>query len=241
MPGYVQVATLSLDRGKDHYDSSLLTSFLTRRTSRIPYDGRRIDERDLEQVREWVHAHGHYFAWTQNLEEVRWFLELNADTIAEDLQVCAVRQELHHWMRFTKQQAERERDGLWATCMNQNGALLWYMTKYPKILRINWIERFFKRNYSKTQAGTPAIGWIEGGIETREEQFEAGRLVLDFWIKLTELRVQMLPFGSLYTNPASNKEVGKRTGAPRFWLIFRMGFGQVPPESFRLPPEQLFI
>jgi hypothetical protein len=111
----------------------------------------------------------------------------------------------------------------------------------PQVLKAGWARRPFQWGYLRTQAGTPAVGWIEGPIETRRDQFSAGRFVLDFWIELHRLGIGMLPFGSLYTNQASNVKVGERTGAPRFWLIFRMGRGARPPRSFRRPIAQLFI
>ena len=238
---YKPVAKLHLHRGGNPGDAELLPSFLNRGTSRIPYDGRNLDERHLLDLQEWVATHGHQLSWTDDAEAVKWFIELNAETIAEDLQSPPVRRELHRWTRVTQRQAKKSGDGLWARCMNQNGVLLWYMTKFPRILRVGAFRRFFKRRYLATQEGTPAVGWIEGSLRTREQQFQAGRIVLGFWIRLTQFNIRMLPYGSLYTNQASNTQVGGRTGAPGFWLIFRMGYGPLPPESYRLPTSSLFI
>ena len=238
---YKPVATLRLHQGGDEGDAELLAPFLKRRTSRIPYDGRTLEKRPLTDLRKRMANQGHGFSWTDDAEAVKWIMELNAETIADDLQSPPVRRELHSWTRVTQREAQKSGDGLWARCMNQHGVLLWYMTKFPRTLRIAAFRRFFKRAYLATQAGTPAIGWIEGGLRTRQQQFQAGRVALDFWVRLTQFDIQMLPFGSLYTNQASHAQVAGRTGAPEFWLIFRMGYGPVPPKSYRLPTSALFV
>ena len=238
---YVPVAALSLESDPKLDDAQLLDPFLERRTSRIPYDGQKLEPRDLHALRDLAARAGHEFAWTQEEENVRWFLNLNAETIVEDLQQQAIRRELHQWMRFTRFRARRTGDGLWSRCMNQNAFLMWFMIRYPHVLKARWVNQALQQGYLRTQAGTPAVGWIEGVIETREDQFAAGRFVLDFWIELHRLGIDMMPYGSLYTNQASNLKIGERTGAPGFWLIFRMGHGVRPPQSFRRPAAQLFI
>lgn len=238
---HVPVAVLSLESDPKQDDARLLDSFLERRTSRIPYDGQKLESRDLHALRDLAACAGHEFAWTQEEESVRWFLKLNAETIVEDLQQHAIRRELYQWTRFTSRRARRTGDGLWSRCMNQNAFLMWFMIRYPQVLKIRWINQALQQGYLRTQGGTPAVGWIEGVIETRKDQFSAGCFVLDFWIELHRLGIDMMPYGSLYTNRASNAKVSERTGAPRFWLIFRMGYGVRPPQSFRRPAAQLFI
>ena len=238
---HTNVASITLKESDAERDPSILELFLARRTSRLPYDGRNIEGDDLSFLKNLTSTRGHDFSWTQDDNEVEWYIELNANTISEDLQNSYVRKELRDWMRFSRNEAEEKRDGLWAECMNQNPLEMRLATACPGILEIPPLKKIFRKYYMRTQAGTPAIGWIEGSIGTREEQFEAGRFLLDFWLKLTEFKIWMLPFGSLYTNMKSNKMVGERTKAPKFWLIFRMGYGPTPPESFRLEPEKLFI
>ena len=238
---YVRVARLALDAGDDKHSAPLLTPFLLRRTSRIPYDGRPVDSQAMGDLRALARERGHRFGWTQDPESVRWLMELNAETIADDLQVPAIRQELHRWMRFTRREAELKADGLWTACLNENSGLAWYMTRAPQILRLNFVRRTLRNSYLGAQAGTPAIGWIAGDIRTREQQFAAGCFLLDFWVRLTAWGLYIMPYGSLYTNSQSNKEVGLDTGDPDFWMIFLMGYGPVPPKSFRLPIEHLIM
>ena len=238
---YTRIANLSLRNAVHAQSVSLLPLFLKRRTSRIPYDGRPINEEHVRVLQQSAHDRGHQFSWTQNPEDVRRIMELNADTISEDLQRGDVRNELHQWMRFTDREAREKGDGLWTRCMNQNSLLAWFTTINPTLLQFGWIKRCARAYYLKTQSGTPAIGWIAGSIATRREQFEAGRFFLDFWLELTRHGIWILPYGSLYTNPASNKQIGEQIGAPNFWLIFRMGYGATPPQSFRLPTEELFL
>ena len=240
-PRYVPVAVLSLESDPGLEDAQLLDPFLERRTSRVPYDGQTLEARDLQALRDLAAGAGHEFAWTQEEESVRWFLTLNAETIVEDLQQPAVRRELHQWMRFTGLRARTTGDGLWSRCMNQNAFFMWFMVRYPQVLKVSWVSQALQRGYLRTQAGTPAVGWIEGVIETREDQFSAGRLLLDFWIELHRLGIDMMPYGSLYTNQWSKAKVSERTGAPGFWLIFRMGHGARPPQSYRRPAAELFI
>jgi hypothetical protein len=236
---HVPVAHLSLEQGRDERTASLLAPFLFRQTSRIPYNGQRVDGHALGDLRAQAMERGHRFCYTQDPASVRWAMKLNSETIANDLQAPAVRQELRRWMRLTRAEAESKADGLWSACLNQNSVLAWYMTRAPQTLRLDFARRVLLDSYLSSQAGTPAVGWIAGDIRTRERQFEAGRFLLDFWVRLTAWGLYIMPYGSLYTNSQSNMEVGLRTGDPGFWLIFRMGYGPVPPKSFRLPVERL--
>jgi nitroreductase len=238
---YVPVARLALDAGDDQNSASLLTPFLLRRTSRLPYDGRRVDSQALGDQKALARERGHRFGCTQDPRSVRWVMEFNAETIAYDLQVPAIRQELRRWIRFTRREAENKADGLWTACLNENSGLAWYLTRAPQLLLLPFARRILRDSYLAAQAGTPAIGWISGDTGTREKQVEAGRFLLDFWVRLTAWGLYILPYGSLYTNSQSNREVGLRTGDPDFWMIFRMGYGRVPPKSFRLPVQRLLM
>ena len=238
---YVPVASLSLDPSRVDSSADVLEPFLLRRTSRVPYDGRQVGDLALVELRDLARVGGHRFSWTQEPSEVRWAMELNAETIADDLQVPAIREELRRWIRLTRGEAEAKADGLWTECLNESSGIAWSMTRAPQVLRLSLARRIARDVYLKTQAGTPAIGWVAGDIRTRTGQFEAGRFLLDFWTTLTARDIYMMPYGSLYTNQASNAQVGERTGDPDFWLIFRMGYGPVPPKSYRLPVEELVL
>lgn len=238
---YTKVATLALDGNASDEDAAMLEPFERRRTARIPYDGRRIPEDHLQALKVIAAGRDQLFAWTQDPNEVRWHLELNVETIIDDLQSRPIRREIELWTRLTRGHAERARDGLWARCMNQKPLDLWMGFRFPWMLKLPVLHGMFKRMYLRTQAGTPAVGWLVGSVGEREQQFELGRFMLDWWLEVTKRDVFVLPFGSVYTNPASHALAGERIGAPNFWIIMRMGYCDPPPKSFRLDPDDLWI
>lgn len=238
---HTRVARLDLEEGSVPGDAALLEAFQRRRTGRFPYDGRPIPVADLERLAALVAEGGHSFGWTQDPARIRRLMELNADAIADDLQVASIRDELRAWTRFTRGEAERTRDGLWAACMNQSGVGLWMTYAFPWVLRLAPVRAVATRRYLATQGGTATIGWIAGSIDDRTAQFEAGRVLLDWWLELTGLGIDMLPYGSLYTRPEAHRAVADEIGEPAWWILVRMGYGRVPPKSYRLDPETLWI
>ena len=220
---------------------ALLHLFERRRTGRFPYDGRPIPVADLERLAAFVAERGHRLGWTQDPQQIRCLMHLNADTIADDLQVAPIRRELREWTRFTRAEAERKRDGLWAACMNQSGIELWMTYAFPWVLRIGPVRRMATRRYLATQDGTATIGWIAGAIDDRRAQIEAGRLVLDWWLELTDLGIDILPYGSLYTRPEAYRATAEEIGEEDWWILVRMGYGETPPRSYRLDPDTLWL
>lgn len=241
--GHTRVARLALAEGRAGAPDAdgLLELFDRRRTGRFPYDGRPIPVAGLQRLAALVAERGHRFGWTQDPAQIRRLMELNADAIAEDLQVAPIRRELRAWTRFTRAEAERTRDGLWAACMNQSGLGLWTTYAFPWVLRIGAVRRMATRRYLASQGGTATIGWIAGAIDDRRSQLEAGRLLLDWWLDLTDLGIDMLPYGSLYTRPEAYRATADEIGEGSWWILVRMGYGEAPPRSYRLGSDELWL
>lgn len=221
--------------------AELLDLLERRRTGRFPYDGRPVPDVDLERLAAVVERGGHRFGWTHDPDRIRRLMELNADTIADDLQEAPIRRELRAWTRFTRAEAERTGDGLWAACMNQSGAQLRFTYAFPWILRFGWVRRMASRGYLQSQGGTATMAWMAGSLDDRSAQFETGRTMLDWWLELTALGIDMLPYGSLYTRPEAYRAAADEIGVPDWWIIVRLGYGPEPPRSFRLDPESLWL
>ena len=238
--GHTRVAGLRLGgvRPPDAAGAALMTR---RRTGRFPYDGRPVPDEDLRSLRAVVEPAGHRFGWTHDPELIGSIMELNADTIADDLQERPIREEVRAWTRFTRRQAERTGDGLWAACMNQGPLGLWLTYRFPWVLRAAPVRRAASKRDLASQGGTATIAWISGAIEERWQQLETGRMMLDWWLRLTERGVAMLPYGSLYTRRSAYREVAGLIGEDDWWIVVRLGYGPAPPRSFRLAPEALWI
>ena len=82
-------------------------------------------------------------------------------------------------------------------------------------------------------------------MSTTDDAVAAGRLLLRLWLRLAAHGVAVHPMGSLVTNPASLAEVdrtiaevtgrARRPDAGLTWMVLRLGYGEVPPESLRVP------
>ncbi len=231
------VARLSLAAGPEERDDRAL--LLRRRTSRIPYDGRPAPEDALADLSETGRRGGHVARFSSDPDFVRWVLELNAATLFYDLAEDERRAEIRHWTRTSNRAANRSGDGFSPRCMGFPGVLIWLFFDHHRAIRP--LEPVIRRLYAHQLRGTATVGWIEGPWRSPQDWYDAGRMLLRFWLAATAHGLVLQPFGSVITNPTSHARLAERieAGADPVWLLLRLGYSREPPRSERLPAEEL--
>jgi nitroreductase len=233
--GDVPVARLSLAPGPS--DGVAREALLRRRTSRLPYDARPADERALGELAAVAARFGHTARFSSDPGFVAWVLALNAATVFYDLAEADRRAEIRRWTRTTEGEAALTNDGFSPRCLGFPGPLLRLFFDHHRVIRS--LEPLLKRLYVRQMRGTATVGWIAGPWTTNEDWYGAGRMLLRFWLALTEHGLDLQPFGSVITNPIAHARLDERLGneTEQVWLLLRVGYGTEPPRSARLPLE----
>ena len=217
---------------------------VTRRTSRLSYDGKAVEPEALAAVAAIAAREGHVMTSSSDPKTVQWVLDLNKLTLFGDLDDPATRTELRKWIRTSDEEAAARPDGLWSHCLRMPGRLLKSFfdehEKYVRGWRRTWCERLLMRG----MRGTKTVAWWSGPFETPRDWISCGRVLGRSWLEFTRRGIQVHPFGSVITNPAAYKEFTTRVGSSergRGWLLIRLGRSASAPRSYRVPPADVFL
>ena len=216
-----------------------------RRTNRLPYDGRDLPEEVLAELALECVVAGHRIGSTDSRHHVARVVDLNQRTLFDDLATPPVREELRAWMRYSSRSAAASADGFSPECLVTPGPLLRSVFEHPRLWATGPMQALSRRVYLRSMRGTPRVAWVRGPMDTTDDAVAAGRLLIRLWLRLADHGVAVHPMGSLVTNPASLSEVDAMvaavTGRPvrpdagLTWMVLRLGYGDVPPESLRVP------
>lgn len=234
------VARLSLadGHGSPRFARELLER---RRTSRLPYDGRRPPDDDLAALAAVAAELGHEASFTTDPALVEWVVGLNADTVFYDLDEDDRRAEIASWTHASER-AARAGNGFSPRCLGFPPPLVWLF------FHAHWlfhgpVRAAARRLYLRSMASTSTVGWMAGPWSAPEEWLDAGRMLMRFWLALTERGLYLQPFGSVITNPTAHGRLAERLAVDEsereVWLLFRLGYGPEPPRSARRPLEEM--
>jgi hypothetical protein len=214
---------------------------LERRTSRLPYNNQKIDLQIIPELQAEAKAWGHELFVRNDPEAIRWIVELNQDSLFNDLEDEGTREELKNWLRYDKKEAQTKKDGLSYEALRMPGWLMRFWT-------LPGIKQFATWIYGRTMRGIANIAWIQGPFVTVEDMLRTGHLLIRLWLIMTKHKIFLHPYGSIITNDKSRTEMLKKmdigdeeNGHKMVWLLMRMGYSQQPPRSERLPIEEFFI
>jgi hypothetical protein len=219
----------------------------TRRTSRIPYDGRLVEEAILAALTATAKDFNATVTFSQKPDIVSWALDLNQKTMFFDMEDPVASAEVGLWIRYTNEEAHLKRDGLWSYCLGFPGFLLKIFMQKKWIIKLPGIRSWIKNEYVKTMKGTTTIGWIHSPFSAADGWFESGRMLARLWLVMAQHGVFLHPFGSLITNPEAKAELKKKISLisdpvpSDLWLIFRLGYSENPPQSLRREVEEIII
>lgn len=237
-------ASLSLTSARS--DESLAVELVrARRTSRLPYDGRPVDDSLLGELAHLAEAAGHRLRSSSDPPLVHDVLALNEDTLFFDMTDPAARNEVGGLLRFSDREARARRDGFSPAALGFPGWLLRLFFQSHRLLDAPVIRGAVRRLYRRTMRGTRTVAWLEGPFEETHDWFAAGRMLQRLWLTMTARGVVLHPFGSIVTNATANAratdllELDPAGGT--FWLVMRLGHSEQPPRSYRLETERLLV
>ena len=237
-------ATLKLveSNGIEMLDRSLI---LQRKTSRLHYNGKALSSETVFKIKEETEKLEHEFFSTNDKKIVTEIISLNQKTLFEDLASKEVREELNTLFRYTKEEAEKKKDGLWAECMGFSGSLLKSVFTHSQKWQKGLLKKLLAKNYKTSFKGTGTICWIGGNFKNEKDWLNAGKVLARNWLLITKENAFIHPFGSLITNENAYKKINEICAQPnegkKIWMILRAGYSKEPARSFRLPVNEIII
>ena len=227
---------------KDELNRDLI---LRRKTSRLHYDGKALNKESLTKINSQAKQFDHEFNSSSEEEFLDFIINLNQLTLFEDLESKANREELDRLFRYTKEEAETKKDGLWAKCMGFSGSLMKSVftnhERWEHGIRKKILSSYYKNSFK----GTSTICWFAGKFDTTSDWINAGRMLARNWLLITKEEAYIQPFGSLITNAGAYKKIQEKFPSAKegnkIWLIFRAGYSNEPTRSYRLSTEEIII
>jgi len=221
-----------------NYDNAL---FLTRRTSRLSFKPQPIPDEVVKTLSDLARAWGQTYKQVTAAETIEQILNRNIEALFEDLNNPAYHDEIVEWFRFTDRSARRTRDGLDYRCMNSSRISFWMAARLPWLLQLPVTRPLLKKIYRRQLGHVPTIGMLAGPFWQPESAFETGRFLMCFWLELAKHDLYIHPYGNMVTNRPAAEWCRQLLGVPHIWLIFRIGFSDEPPQSYRRSIEEVLV
>lgn len=219
-----------------------------RHTSRLPYDNRPVPPEVVTELQAEAKEWGHELFVRNDPEAIRWVVELNKESLLNDLEDAAIREELKKWLRYSRQEALAKKDGLSAEAMHLPGLLMRSFFYHHKLWTMPILKQVVGWVYMRTMRGIANIAWIQGPFVTTKDRIRTGHLLIRLWLILTKHGVYLHPYGSVITNDVSRKAMlqkmhigDEENGKKMVWLLLRLGYSKEPPHSERIQLEELFV
>ncbi len=215
--------------------------FRARRTSRLRLAPDPVPAEAVQALQDVARRWGHRYSQVENSAVIERLLKCNTAAVFEDLNTPDYHDEIASWFRFTDRTARRSRDGLDHRCMNVAGLELWAVTRAPGLLRLPIATGLLAKRYRRQIGPVPTLGVLAGGFWKPDEAFEAGRLLIWFWLETARRGLYIHPFGNLVTNPRAAATCKTMIGLDDIWLVFKIGRCSEPPASYRLSVEEILL
>jgi len=239
--GLIPFAHLQLIESEDveiAYEPAL---FRKRRTCRISLHATPVERQAVAELTALAQRWGHCYRQTDAPEQIERILERNIDAVFHDMNVAGYHDEITSWFRFTDAAAQRHRDGLDWRCMNLSRSEFWMSARLSKLLLFPPTRAFFKKRYRKQLSVVPTIGMLSGKFFVAENAVDSGRFLMRFWLETAKLGLYLHPYGNLVTNPESAAWLRREAGLEDIWLVFKLGYADEPPESYRRSLEEILV
>jgi hypothetical protein len=215
--------------------------FQIRRTSRLPSTGARIDPQLTARLTEEATGHGHRYYRFEDPALIESIIDENIRAVFHDLNVRTYHDEIARWFRYSDEEAQSKADGLDYRCMRVPAAELKLMRDLPQIMRWPLTRGIARRRYRGQLGKVSSIGVIAGPFFSDAASVDAGAYLMRFWLELARHSLFIHPFGNLVTNPEAKVRIRELTGIDDIWLVFRIGYTNAPPQSFRRPLHEVLI
>ena len=227
--------------GRRAPDGALTAQLRRRQTSRFAYGAEPVSDVAISAAQA-VGDGRTSLTMTTDPRIVTAVLELNNEMLLADLEDAGTSRELDHWIRYTKRSRRRFRSGFTPASLATATWKIWLVFRLRSLLRLDVVRRLLTTEYL-AQNRAASVGWIYGPLETRGDQFQAGRILMDAWLTLTEHDYYLQPYGSIITDEAARARLLQEIGVDEapgemVWMIFRAGMASPPPRSLRKPVEE---
>jgi nitroreductase len=223
---------------KPRYDREVFTQ---RRTSRLGQLPKPIAAKAHAIFSELTAQYGHHYNHTTDTTLVQRILDRDIAALFHDMNQASYHDEIVSWFRFSPRHSRVHRDGLDARCMNMHPLEYFLTARLPWMLTLPGLRSIFARRYRSVLGATECIGWISGKFWSPAEAVIAGKLLLHFWFELTRLGLYIHPFGNLVTNKPARAWLEQELATRDIWFVFRIGYTEEPPKSYRKPLAEMLI
>lgn len=215
--------------------------FFQRRTSRLSLKPKTVPLHVTGELKSLATKWGQRYEQIIDSAVIERILEKNTEALFEDLNNPDYRGEIVEWFRFTKKSAKATRDGLDARCMNTSPVAYWLTARFPQLLRLPVTRPVLARIYRSQLGVVPTIGMLAGDFWPPESAFKTGSFLMQFWLTTAKHNLYIHPYGNLVTNKKAAAWVLEETGIPDIWLIFKIGYSDEPPKSYRRSVEEILL
>lgn len=215
--------------------------FLRRRTSRISLLPRPVEVDSARALAGLATAWGQRYEQITGAGEIERILRKNTEALFEDLNSPDYHDEIVGWFRFTDRSARRTRDGLDYRCMNTSRAAFWMTARMPRLLQLPLTRALLARVYRAQLGLVPTVGILAGPFFEPSSAVETGRFLLRFWLETARFGLYIHPYGNLVTNRRAAEWCLRETGVERIWLVFKIGYSDEPPKSYRRGVREVLV
>ena len=244
--GFLRFASCRIEFSVMPVNKELLDTLIFRQTSRKKYfEG--VDSQLSEEMIK-IAAQKHLQLYKMNRADTHQAIWLNQRAVFDDMFDNAVREELDHWLRYSKREKESKKDGLAYDCMELNGRAMKFLVRHYKVLRVPGISQLLKQYYLRTMSDNSDAYYLLTPFSNEQEAFDVGLAVMQIWQAVATKRYYLHPFGTIMSNLAAHKDFLKLAHIEHedihknfLVFIYRCGKSEKPHASLRLPvKEHLF-
>jgi nitroreductase len=234
-------ARLKLVESQEKLPSIEESVFSQRRTSRVSLLPQTVPDNVTSALQSLARKWDQRYEQITNHTKIEWILAQNTEALFEDLNSPHYHDEIVEWFRFTDRSSQKHRDGLDYRCMNTSRLSYWLVARMPWLMLFPLTRPMLRKTYRKQLGTVPTIGMIAGKFWEPEHAIQSGRFLMHFWLELTKYNLYIHPFGNLVTNKKAAESIRNELGIDGIWLIFKIGYSSQPPQSYRLPLEQVLV
>ena len=215
--------------------------FLKRRTSRISMLPQLVPGETTEALKKLAAEWNQRYEQTDEAAAIERILARNTEALFEDLNSREYHDEITSWFRFTDRSSRRHRDGLDYRCMNTSRSAYWLTARFPKLLLLPGARSLLSRTYRSQLGLVPTIGMLAGDFWQPESAIKTGRFLMRFWLETARHDLYIHPYGNMVTNKKAARWMLDETKVPDIWLVFKIGYSDEPPKSYRRPVEDILL
>lgn len=224
-------------------DTALEKTLKTRQTSRRKYD----KAPDAQTVQEIVSLASDAAMNLVQLDapQTQQAIWLNQRAVFDDLFDEPVRQELDHWLRYSRAEKEQKQDGLSYDCMQINGGAMKYVVHHPRLLRTPGLSWILQQYYLRTMKDASSVLYMLAPFTTEAQSYAAGQVIMRIWRRIAEKGYSLHPFGTIMSNHQAHSDFVRMAGIKNenrehayLVFIFRLGKSKPAVRSLRIPYEK---